>query len=44
MWSPEQMVAHHVELRRALQIEGPEVVRRHLSEGEHSVADSAAGA
>ena len=38
MWSPDEMVTHHVKLRRELQIDGPEAVRRHLSEGEHSVA------
>jgi DNA-binding GntR family transcriptional regulator len=38
VWSPEEMVTHHVTLRRNLQTEGPEAVRRHLSEGEHSVA------
>jgi DNA-binding GntR family transcriptional regulator len=37
VWSPEEMVAHHVKLRRELQIDGPEAVRRHLSEGEHSI-------
>ena len=33
----EEMVAHHETLRRELQAEGPEAVRRHLSEGEHAV-------
>ena len=37
VWSPEEMVAHHETLRRELQTEGPEAVRRHLSEGEHAV-------
>ena len=37
VWSPEEMVAHHETLRRELQAEGPEAVRRHLSEGEHAV-------
>jgi DNA-binding GntR family transcriptional regulator len=38
VWSPDEMVTHHVKLRRELQIDGPEAVRRHLSEGEHSIA------
>jgi DNA-binding GntR family transcriptional regulator len=39
VWSPEEMVAHHEKLRRELQTaDGPEAVRRHLSEGEHAVA------
>jgi len=37
VWSPEEMVAHHETLRRDLQTEGPEAVRRHLTEGEHAV-------
>jgi DNA-binding GntR family transcriptional regulator len=37
VWSPEDMVDHHETLRRELQAEGPEAVRRHLSEGEHAV-------
>jgi DNA-binding GntR family transcriptional regulator len=37
VWSPEAMVEHHEALRRDLQTEGPEAVRRHLSEGEHAV-------
>jgi DNA-binding GntR family transcriptional regulator len=38
VWSPQDMVTHHVKLGRDLQIDGPEAVRRHLSEGEHSIA------
>jgi DNA-binding GntR family transcriptional regulator len=38
VWSPDEMVTHHEKLRRELQTEGPEAVRRHLSEGEHAVA------
>jgi len=38
VWSPEEMVAHHETLRRELQTEGPEAIRRHLAEGEHAVA------
>jgi DNA-binding GntR family transcriptional regulator len=38
VWSPEEMVAHHEALRRDLRTEGPEAVRRHLSEGEHAVS------
>jgi DNA-binding GntR family transcriptional regulator len=38
VWSPDEMVTHHVKLQHELQIDGPEAVRRHLSEGEHSVA------
>jgi DNA-binding GntR family transcriptional regulator len=38
LWSPDEMVTHHEKLRRELQIDGPDAVRRHLSEGEHSVA------
>jgi DNA-binding GntR family transcriptional regulator len=37
VWSPQDMVAHHETLRRELRDEGPEAVRRHLSEGEHAV-------
>jgi len=37
VWSPEEMVAHHETLRHDLQTEGPEAVRRHLTEGEHAV-------
>jgi DNA-binding GntR family transcriptional regulator len=40
VWSPEEMVAHHETLRRELRTEGPEAVRRHLSEGEHAVVGS----
>jgi len=40
VWSPDEMVTHHEKLRRELQTEGPEAVRRHLSEGEHAVAAS----
>jgi DNA-binding GntR family transcriptional regulator len=40
VWSAEEMVAHHETLRRELQTEGPEAVRRHLSEGEHAVGGS----
>lgn len=42
VWSPDEMVTHHVKLRRELQINGPEAVRRHLSEGEHSLAGAGA--
>jgi DNA-binding GntR family transcriptional regulator len=42
VWSPDEMVTHHVKLRRELQIDGPEAVRRHLSEGEHSIAGARA--
>jgi DNA-binding GntR family transcriptional regulator len=42
LWSPGEMVAHHEKLRRELQTEGPEAVRRHLSEGEHAVGPGAA--
>jgi DNA-binding GntR family transcriptional regulator len=38
VWSAEEMVAHHEQLRRELRAEGPEAVRRHLREGEHAVA------
>jgi DNA-binding GntR family transcriptional regulator len=38
VWSPEEMIAHHEQLRRELRTEGPEAVRRHLAEGEHAVA------
>jgi len=38
VWSAEAMVAHHEGLRRELRTEGPEALRRHLSEGEHAVA------
>jgi DNA-binding GntR family transcriptional regulator len=40
VWSPEEMVAHHEKLRRELRTAGPDAVRRHLSEGEHAVADA----
>jgi DNA-binding GntR family transcriptional regulator len=40
VWSPEEMIAHHETLRRELRTEGPEAVRRHLSEGEHAVGAS----
>jgi DNA-binding GntR family transcriptional regulator len=40
VWSPEEMIAHHETLRRELQTEGPDAVRRHLSEGEHAVGGS----
>lgn len=43
LWSPEEMVAHHELLRRELQTEGPEAVRRHLGEGEHAVGGRLAG-
>jgi DNA-binding GntR family transcriptional regulator len=39
LWSPAAMIDHHEALRRDLQTEGPEAVRRHLSEGEHAVTD-----
>jgi len=35
--SPKEMVAHHERLRRELQTDGPDAVRRHLQEGEHAV-------
>jgi DNA-binding GntR family transcriptional regulator len=38
VWSPEEMVAHHEQLRRELRADGPDAVRRHLAEGEHAVA------
>ena len=38
VWSPKEMVEHHEKLRRELQSEGPEALRRHLAEGEHAVA------
>jgi DNA-binding GntR family transcriptional regulator len=38
VWSAEEMVAHHEQLRRELRAEGPEALRRHLREGEHAVA------
>jgi DNA-binding GntR family transcriptional regulator len=40
VWSPAEMIAHHETLRRELRTEGPEAVRRHLSEGEHAVGGS----
>jgi DNA-binding GntR family transcriptional regulator len=40
VWSPAEMIAHHETLRRELRSEGPEAVRRHLSEGEHAVGAS----
>jgi len=40
VWSPEDMIAHHETLRRELHTDGPEAVRRHLSEGEHAVAEA----
>lgn len=39
LWSADDMVAHHEQLRRELQSEGPEALRRHLSEGELAVAE-----
>jgi DNA-binding GntR family transcriptional regulator len=41
VWSPDEMVTHHERLRQELQSEGPEALRRHLSEGEHAVTDGA---
>jgi DNA-binding GntR family transcriptional regulator len=38
IWPPEEMITHHRRLRRELQTEGPEALRRHLSEGEHAVS------
>lgn len=38
VWSAGEMVAHHEQLRRELRTDGPEALRRHLSEGEHAVA------
>ncbi|MBV8949144.1 MAG: GntR family transcriptional regulator [Solirubrobacterales bacterium] len=38
IWPPEDMITHHRRLRRELQTEGPEALRRHLSEGEHAVS------
>lgn len=38
VWSPAEMVAHHEQLRRELRTDGPEALRRHLSEGEHAVS------
>jgi DNA-binding GntR family transcriptional regulator len=38
IWPPEEMITHHRQLRRELQTEGPEALRRHLSEGEHAVS------
>jgi DNA-binding GntR family transcriptional regulator len=43
VWSPDELITHHVKLRHELQTEGPEAVRRHLSEGEHSITDGARG-
>ena len=40
VWSPTEMVAHHELLRRELRTDGPEAVRRHLSQGEHAVAET----
>jgi DNA-binding GntR family transcriptional regulator len=37
VWSAEEMVAHHEQLRRELRSDGSEAVRRHLREGEHAV-------
>ena len=42
LWSPDEMVSHHEKLRRELQTEGPEALRRHLNEGEHAVVRGAA--
>lgn len=39
VWSADQMVAHHEQLRRELRRDGPEAVRRHLGEGELAVAE-----
>ena len=33
VWSAEEMVAHHEQLRRELAADGPDAVRRHLAEG-----------
>jgi DNA-binding GntR family transcriptional regulator len=38
VWSAEEMVDHHEQLRAELRTEGPEAVRRHLAQGEHAVA------
>jgi DNA-binding GntR family transcriptional regulator len=38
VWTPEEMVAHHEQLRAELRSDGPEAVRRHLADGEHAVA------
>jgi DNA-binding GntR family transcriptional regulator len=40
VWTPQEMVAHHEQLRRELQTEGPEALRRHLAEGEQAVAST----
>jgi DNA-binding GntR family transcriptional regulator len=38
IWSPKEMVSHHEQLRRDLgRTRDPDVVRRHLAEGEHAV-------
>jgi DNA-binding GntR family transcriptional regulator len=38
VWTPQEMVSHHEQLRRELRTDGPEAVRRHLADGEHAVA------
>jgi DNA-binding GntR family transcriptional regulator len=38
IWPPDEMITHHRRLRRELQTEGPDALRRHLSEGEHAVS------
>src|SRR5439155_9821601 len=40
IWSAKEMVAHHEQVRREVQSEGPGAVRRHLAQGEHAVAES----
>jgi DNA-binding GntR family transcriptional regulator len=40
LWSPEEMIAHHEQLRGELQSDGPDAVRRHLREGEHAVTSA----
>jgi DNA-binding GntR family transcriptional regulator len=40
VWSPKEMVDHHELLRSELRTDGPEAVRRHLSQGEHAVAET----
>ena len=37
VWTAKEMVAHHRQLQRDLPAGGPDVVRRHLAEGEHAV-------
>ena len=43
VWSAEEMVAHHEQLRAELRSDGPEAVRRHLAEGEHAVGAGGSG-